>query len=333
MVKIGLASEEAKAVAEQTGNTASQQLLAEYSVTPSITPALLRTPRTPAGEDTILQEAQNLVALTYSDTPLKGGENTPLHDSNFDGVQPKKATVQTPNVMLGTPYRTPGGQAGGGLTPRLGLTPRSGVGVTPGQTPVRDQLSINPEESLEFEGGQMGDVRMQLRMGLKGLPAPKNDFEIVAPDDDDDVVPDETLEGESTLEKDASEEDERRARQRKQEGVCVCVCVCVWLFVVCVSVCVCECVCVWLFVVCVWCVCVVVCGVCVWLFVVCVCGCLWCVCVIKEGDVTGEEGWPSCGPKWVVVFACLLESGLTICRGEGVEEAVQSRTTSPSSSH
>ena len=265
MVKIGLASEEAKAVAEQTGNTASQQLLAEYSVTPSITPALLRTPRTPAGEDTILQEAQNLVALTYSDTPLKGGENTPLHDSNFDGVQPKKATVQTPNVMLGTPYRTPGGQAGGGLTPRLGLTPRSGVGVTPGQTPVRDQLSINPEESLEFEGGQMGDVRMQLRMGLKGLPAPKNDFEIVAPDDDDDVVPDETLEGESTLEKDASEEDERRARQRKQEGVCVCVVVCG----------VCECVCVWLFVVCVcgclWCVCVAVCGVCVWLFVVCVC--------------------------------------------------------------
>lgn len=217
VVKIGLASEEAKAVAEQTGNTASQQLLAEYSVTPSITPALLRTPRTPAGEDTILQEAQNLVALTYSDTPLKGGENTPLHDSNFDGVQPKKATVQTPNVVLGTPYRTPGGQAGGGLTPRLGLTPRSGVGVTPGQTPVRDQLSINPEESLEFEGGQMGDVRMQLRMGLKGLPAPKNDFEIVAPDDDDDVVPDETLEGESTLEKDASEEDERRGRQRKQE--------------------------------------------------------------------------------------------------------------------
>lgn len=220
VVKIGLASEEAKSIAEQTGNMASQQLLAEYSVTPSITPALLRTPRTPAGEDTILQEAQNLVALTYSDTPLKGGENTPLHDSNFDGVQPKKAAVQTPNMVLGTPYRTPSQAGGGGLTPRLALTPRSSIGATPGQTPVRDQLSINPEESLgdEFEGSQIADVRTQLRMGLKGLPAPKNDFEIVVPDDEE--AGDEAAEGEGVLEKDAAEEDERRARLKKEEGVC-----------------------------------------------------------------------------------------------------------------
>lgn len=70
VVKLGLASEEARAVAGEEGG-ASQQLLADYSITPSATP-ILRTPRTPAGQDTILQEAQNLLALQHVATPLKG---------------------------------------------------------------------------------------------------------------------------------------------------------------------------------------------------------------------------------------------------------------------
>ena len=94
------------------------------------------------------------------------------------------------------------------------------MGATPGQTPVRDQLSINPEESLvdEFDGSQMSDVRTQLRMGLKGLPAPKNDFEIVVPEDE--ATQDDAAEGEGVIETDASEEDERRARLKKEEGAC-----------------------------------------------------------------------------------------------------------------
>ena len=40
-------------------------------------------------------------------TPLKGGENTPLHESSFEGAMPKRQAVQTPNVVIGTPYRTP----------------------------------------------------------------------------------------------------------------------------------------------------------------------------------------------------------------------------------
>ena len=108
------------------GGAASQHLLADYSVTPGVTPAL-RTPRTPAAQDTILQEAQNILALQNVETPLKGGENTPIHDSSFEGVTPRKAAVQTPNVVLGTPFRTPG-QAGPGATPRT-MTPRGGGGA------------------------------------------------------------------------------------------------------------------------------------------------------------------------------------------------------------
>lgn len=51
------------------------------------------------------QEAQNLMALTNVDTPLKGGLNTPLHESDFSGVTPQRQVVQTPNTVLSTPFR------------------------------------------------------------------------------------------------------------------------------------------------------------------------------------------------------------------------------------
>lgn len=53
------------------------------------------------------------MALSNVDTPLKGGMNTPLKESNFEGVTPKHQAIQTPNMMLTTPYRTPQGAAGG----------------------------------------------------------------------------------------------------------------------------------------------------------------------------------------------------------------------------
>lgn len=52
-----------------------------------------------------VQEAQNLMALTNVDTPLKGGLNTPLHESDFSGVTPQRQVVQTPNTVLSTPFR------------------------------------------------------------------------------------------------------------------------------------------------------------------------------------------------------------------------------------
>ena len=124
-----MASEDAQVV---EGSEASQHLLADYSVTPGTTPAL-RTPRTPAAQDTVLQEAQTILALQNVQTPLKGGENTPLHETSFDSVTPKKAVVQTPNMVLGTPFRTPGG-GGPGSTPQS-MTPRGTPGAAATQTP------------------------------------------------------------------------------------------------------------------------------------------------------------------------------------------------------
>ena len=161
---------------------------------------------------------------------LSGGENTDLNETSFDGIAPKRNVVQTPNVVLGTPFRTPG-QPGVGSTPGRIMTPQMGAGgvpgsMTPGQTPLRDQLQINQEDGLSDGFGsvrsmkqQQFDMRAQLRAGLSSLPAPRNDFEIVAPEEME-------VEGEETgmdFVEDAAEVDERKARARREEGESVCV--------------------------------------------------------------------------------------------------------------
>lgn len=45
------------------------------------------------------------MALTNIDTPLKGGLNTPLTESDFSGVTPQRQQIQTPNTVLSTPFR------------------------------------------------------------------------------------------------------------------------------------------------------------------------------------------------------------------------------------
>ena len=60
-----------------------------------------------------MQEAQNILALQQVDTPLKGGLNTPMHESSFEGVTPKHQVSQTPNNMIVTPFRTPGRDGAG----------------------------------------------------------------------------------------------------------------------------------------------------------------------------------------------------------------------------
>ena len=90
------------------------------------------------------------MALTNVDTPLKGGLNTALTESDFSGVTPRHNVVATPNTVISTPFRTP--VQPDGMTPRSGMTP--GQGATPKQTPLRtptrDKLNINAQGG-EFE--------------------------------------------------------------------------------------------------------------------------------------------------------------------------------------
>jgi len=230
VVKLSHASQVARQQAEETGGDASQTLLADYTVTPQS--QSIRTPKvTSGGRDTILQEAQNLMALTNVQTPLKGGMNTPMTENlNFDGLTPKPSAVATPNTVLGTPFRTPK-QGPGGMTPgskapgtpgsRAPGTPGSVASSTPGRMgSVRDKLNINPEEAMDEDYENAPDF--DLRSGLSSLPKPKNDYEIVIPegegdeDGDADGIDDEFVEDQEDVEaKKAELERQRREREMR----------------------------------------------------------------------------------------------------------------------
>lgn len=98
------------------------------------------------------------MALTHVETPLMGGANAPLVNPDFGGATPAKDAVATPNTLLSTPFRTPGGSIAGAATPGMlsitsGATPaRPGMTNLAGTTPMlRDKLSINPEDYVEGE--------------------------------------------------------------------------------------------------------------------------------------------------------------------------------------
>ncbi|XP_073725995.1 cell division cycle 5-like protein [Misgurnus anguillicaudatus] len=220
VVKLGQASEIARQTAEESGitNSASSALLSEYNVTNNS--MALRTPKTPAAQDKILQEAQNLMALTNVDTPLKGGLNTPLHESDFSGVTPQRQVVQTPNTVLSTPFRTPA-HGSEGMTPQGGMTPKPSIGVTPGRTPLRDKLNINTEEGgVDYSDPSYAkhlqrESREQLKLGLMSLPVPKNDFEIVLPENAEKEL--EEAEVDESFVEDAAEIELRKQVARDAE--------------------------------------------------------------------------------------------------------------------
>ncbi|KAK9759608.1 Pre-mRNA-splicing factor cef1, partial [Basidiobolus ranarum] len=70
IVKIGMAGENARSIAEESSVDATRGLLGTYSSIQSGLTA--RTPRTPAAADTVMMEALNLRALTSAQTPLLG---------------------------------------------------------------------------------------------------------------------------------------------------------------------------------------------------------------------------------------------------------------------
>ncbi|KAL2555659.1 Cell division cycle 5-like protein [Forsythia ovata] len=208
--KIGIASDLVGSEELTEGNAATRALLASYAQTPRHGMTPLRTPqRTPAGkQDAIMMEAENQLRLTQSQTPLLGGENPLLHPSDFSGVTPKKREIETPNPLL-TPA-TPGAM---GLTPSAGITPsRDGyyVGMTPKGTPMRDELHINEDVAMH-DGGKLrqSDMRKELLFGLKNLPQPKNEYQIVIQ-----PIPDDNEEAEEKIEEDMSD---RIAREKADE--------------------------------------------------------------------------------------------------------------------
>ncbi|XP_075089622.1 cell division cycle 5-like protein [Nicotiana tabacum] len=215
IAKIGIASDLLGGDELSEGNAATRALLANYAQTPQHAMTPMRTPqRTPSTkQDAIMMEAENQRRLTQSQTPLLGGDNPMLHPSDFSGVTPKKREVQTPNPLL-TPSATPGAT---GLTPRIGMTPsRDSYGMTPKGTPMRDELRINEEMDMHNNAklGQFNSKK-ELLSGLKSLPQPKNEYQIVVqqPHEENEEPPEEKIE-EDMSDRIAREKAEEEARQQ-----------------------------------------------------------------------------------------------------------------------
>lgn len=203
IVKMGA---DAAALAAQSADSATAGLVQSYGETPGSTPL-----RTPKQQNTILMEAQDAIARNNMDTPLFGGENPEMHETDWSGVLPRpKLGGITPNVYAE--------QAHAGMTPRgtpeIGVSPMfvsgmrtSGVGTTEIDTPSRASLASTPgnvagsftsatpnglRDGLSLNQGE-GDgqitpklkkrhQQLEMKRQLKRLPAPVNKVEISMPD-------------------------------------------------------------------------------------------------------------------------------------------------------
>lgn len=241
IVKIGMAGETSRALMGSAAATSASgdDLLAEYAtplpVAPGRTPLGLPSARTPStSADALKLQARNLRRMEMSQTPLLGGELDVEHGDDvgtgYEGVTPRqhKQTVQTPNVLLA--QMTPrGSQAGSGAMSVV--SGRSGIS----QTPLRDSMGINAAGAVdEWAGSSVGGMTPRAggnRVGgpslgslFKSLPKPKNDFEIVLPDEDGvedesnkmDVDDESEMRQEQQQEEDMAEVEARRAQAAKE---------------------------------------------------------------------------------------------------------------------
>ena len=241
VIKLGHTSESAKAAVVEESDKSTDALLADYTVTSSASVASIRTPKTATlSRDSILMEAQNLIALQNVETPLKGGENTPLvqvtgfgSSIKTPGASNRALVSATPNALISTPFRTPGGQKNAaGDSGDVTATPGTGqsesfTSATPCTPSVRDKLTINPESSLTFDSARMAkefqkELKAQVKQALTSLPAPKNEYEIVIDDkstkDDESVVSGSLVEDQADLDarKEREEEERIEAEFRRQ---------------------------------------------------------------------------------------------------------------------
>ncbi|EPZ35158.1 DUF3351 domain-containing protein [Rozella allomycis CSF55] len=160
IVKLGMQGETLRTVVDET-MTPARGLLNESS---SIVATPFRTPRIPTTEDHIRKEANAILALTRTETPLKGGENTPLHVEI--SATPRAPTHATPvrwTVQHSQAFQQPGDKRM--ATPSIAATP------------------LRNDDVIE---------KQKLRQLFAQLPKPKNDFELVL--DEEDEVEEEKME-------------------------------------------------------------------------------------------------------------------------------------------
>jgi pre-mRNA-splicing factor CDC5/CEF1 len=177
-------------------------------------------------DDNVMMEARNLRNMSMVQTPLLGDENTPVHlgpggGTGFESATPRHQVGFTPN-----PLATPRDVAGTDVAATPG-----GVAGTPLRTPLRDNLSINPEDYTALAGQtprlREMSARRALKAGFMSLPKPENNFELLVPDDEEaegEGAGEAALSVQDAADRDAAikrrqEEEERKALARRSQAV------------------------------------------------------------------------------------------------------------------
>ncbi|KAF8633706.1 hypothetical protein AX17_004364 [Amanita inopinata Kibby_2008] len=188
IAKIGQASETAKTLVEG-GIDASARLLSDYENLEKA--RMTRTPRTAPQQDVVMIEARNLRNMKMTQTPLLGEENTPLHiiPGGYEGAAPRHQILFTPNP-LATPLREEGVTLS---------TPQTLIPMTPLRTPLRDNLSINADNSTKpvphANGQHMQgySAKRALKAGFLNLPKPENNFELLVPEAEESIEENDSI--------------------------------------------------------------------------------------------------------------------------------------------
>ena len=212
VVKLGQATENAKQQVFENGTVATETLLGDYNLTPDLN--RIRTPQLPTMQDSVLNQAHNLHILSTSQTPLLGGQNTPLMDVSNEKTKSGSSghIMATPNTLFQSPFRTPSNAANGGTTPSVSSKTSD---FHSDSTPARDRLNINADDMPFDDQLRQREVKQQLRHNLSRLPKPKNDYEIVLPDSADQPNDDQM---EALNDEDQADIDQRRRDEKRRKG-------------------------------------------------------------------------------------------------------------------
>ena len=201
VVKVGKTAQNS---VEENGTFAPDSLLSDYAsslLTPSVEAAPSRTPM--SNVDNVMKEAMNVMEMLNVDTPLKGGINTSV-ETDFSGITPQRVDIKTPNTVISTPKSVLVNNTAP-MTPGM-ITPRSDITGMARDTPMHDKLNINKYDMTPINPEE---DRFNLRTSLASLPKPKNDFEIVLPENDTDGNLDSN-EIEPTIVEDAADIESRK---------------------------------------------------------------------------------------------------------------------------
>ena len=184
IVKMGVSGETARSMIETGNETPASGFIGQFK--PVHAPTASRTPRvlSESGGDALKAMARNLRAISEASNPMLGGDIEIEGAIDFGvGATPKALVAATPKTL---------GVGITGSTPRqaIGSTPRDGIsGPVIGKTPARDMMGINtPLVSSSFEETpqrQPSRFQQHLSSLFAALPKPKNDFEIVVPEGED----------------------------------------------------------------------------------------------------------------------------------------------------